>query len=97
MYVCERIRAIAHVCTLYLQLKVFVCKFVAIDRFATSSVVIGEITSLAHEVGDDTMERRTLEAETLLACAKAAEILSGLRDNIRTQSHGDAAKRLSAR
>jgi hypothetical protein len=37
-----------------LQDEVLVLELVAIDGFATSAVVVGEVASLAHEVGDDT-------------------------------------------
>ena len=50
-----------------LQLEIFILKLATIDRFSSSAVVIGEISSLAHEVGNDTMERAALIAKALLA------------------------------
>jgi hypothetical protein len=50
-----------------LQLEIFILKLVTIDRFSSRAVVIGEISSLAHEVGNDTMERAALVAKALLA------------------------------
>lgn len=50
-----------------LQLEIFILKLATIDRFSSSAVVIGEISSLAHEVGNDTMERAGLIAKALLA------------------------------
>ena len=47
--------------------------------------------NLAHEVGDDTVELRALEAEALLASAQSAEVLRRPGDNVATQSHLDAA------
>ena len=41
---------------LLLQDEVLVSKLVSVDRFSTSTVVVGEISSLAHEVSDDTVE-----------------------------------------
>ena len=40
---------------------------------------------LAHEVGDDPVEGGSLEAESLLAGAKGAEVLGSLRHNVGTQ------------
>ena len=39
-----------------LQLKVLILKLVAIDGLSTSAVVVGEIATLAHELGDDSVE-----------------------------------------
>jgi len=50
-----------------LQLEIFILKLVTIDRFSSSAVVIGEISSLAHEVGNDTVERAASIAKALLA------------------------------
>ena len=56
--------------------------------------MVGEVTTLAHEVGDHTVETRSLEAETLLASAQRAEVLGGLGNNISLQFHDNAAKGL---
>ena len=40
---------------------------------------------LAHEVGDDSVECRGLEAESLLAGAERAEVLGGLGHNVVTE------------
>ena len=58
--------------------QVLVLELRAVDGLATSAVVVGEVTALAHEVGDDTVETRPLEAEALLAGAERAEVLAGL-------------------
>ena len=52
-----------------LQNKVLILKFVAVDRFSASAIVIGEVTALAHKVWNDAMERATLVTETFLARA----------------------------
>lgn len=39
-----------------LKLEVLVLKLVAIDGLSTSAIVVGEISALAHELGDDAME-----------------------------------------
>jgi hypothetical protein len=40
-----------------LQLEVFIGEFIAVDRFTASSISTGEITTLDHEVLDDSVER----------------------------------------
>lgn len=58
-----------------LQCEVLVLKLVAIDGLAPSAVVFGEVSPLAHEVRDDTMECAALVAETLLSSAEGTEVL----------------------
>lgn len=55
----------------------------------TSAIVMGEITTLNHEVRDDTMERAALVAHHLsrdcwfsITNAESSEILSSLRNNV---------------
>ena len=40
----------------------------------------GEVTTLEHEVGDDTVERRALVAKAVLARGELTEVASGLGD-----------------
>ena len=61
-------------------LQVLVLELVTVDRLSTGTVVVGEVTTLAHELGDDAVEARALEAEALLPSAKGAEVLTGLGD-----------------
>ena len=65
-----------------LELKIFVSELLPVDRFATGAVVVGEVTTLAHEVGDHAMERRTLEAKPLFAGAERTKVFSRLRHHI---------------
>jgi len=74
-----------------LELEVLVLELVAIDGLASSAVVVGEVSALAHEVGDDAVEGRALVPESLLSGAEGAEILSGLRHHIGPQLHDDPA------
>jgi len=39
-----------------LQLEVFVSKLLSVDALAAGAVVIGEVTTLAHEARNDAME-----------------------------------------
>ena len=68
-----------------LQLEVFIFKFWPVDGFATSSIVICEVATLAHEVGNDPVKGGSFEAKALLSSAKSTEVLSGLWDNIASQ------------
>jgi hypothetical protein len=68
-----------------LQCEVLVFKFVSVDGFASSSIVVGEVTTLAHEVGDDTVESAVLEAEPFLSGAQSSEVLSSFGYNITSQ------------
>ena len=52
-----------------LQRKVLILKLVAVDRLAAGAIVVGEVASLAHEVGDDAVEDGALVAKTFLAGA----------------------------
>jgi hypothetical protein len=58
-----------------LQLEVFIRELCTINRLSTRSVVVGEVPSLAHEVRNDTVERRALVTEALLTSAQSTEIL----------------------
>lgn len=65
-----------------LQGEVFILEFISIDGLASSAVVVGEVTALAHEVRDDAMESRALESVALLAGAQSTEVFACLRSNI---------------
>lgn len=56
-----------------------------------SYVATGEVTTLEHELGDDTVELGAGVAEALLASAESAEVLSGLGDNVVVEGEVDAA------
>jgi hypothetical protein len=81
-----------------LESEVLVGKFLAVDGLATGAVAAGEVTTLTHEIVNDTMEGGALEvkglaalAHALLAGAEAAEIFGGLGDHVRAEGHFDAA------
>uniref|UniRef100_A0A8B9C633 Uncharacterized protein n=1 Tax=Anser brachyrhynchus TaxID=132585 RepID=A0A8B9C633_9AVES len=57
-----------------LENEVFIIKLLPVDGFASSAVVVGEVSSLAHELGDDAVEAAPLEAEAFLVGTEAAEI-----------------------
>jgi len=80
-----------------LQWEAFIFKLGSIDRFASSAVVVGEVTSLAHEVGDNTVEDAVLVSKSLLSGAQGTEILGGLRYNIGPQLRRETCIRYCAR
>lgn len=55
--------------------KVLVVKLASVDGLAAGAVVVGEVSSLTHELRDDSVEAAALEAETFLVCTEAAEVL----------------------
>ncbi len=68
-----------------LQAEVLVSELGAVDALAASAVVVGKVAALAHEVGDNAVEARPLEAEALLPCAQRAKVLRRLRDDVSPQ------------
>ena len=51
----------------------------------------GEVTTLEHELGDDTVEGRALEAETVLAGGELTEVACGLGHDVVPEPEDDAA------
>jgi hypothetical protein len=78
------------------ELKVFIGELVSVDGLASSSVVVGEVSSLAHEIRNHTVERTLGESKTLLSGAESTEILSRLGDNVGAKLHFDATSRRCA-
>lgn len=78
--------------------KVLIGKLLAVDRLSTGTVAPCEVTALAHEPWDHTVERRTLEVQRLAGAAGAflagtqrAEVLRRLWHHIRIELHHDPA------
>ncbi len=76
---------------------------VPVNGLTASAITTGEVTTLAHELRDHTVERRILEperlarsADTLVANTQGTEVLRGLRNDIGEQLHGDSARGLTA-
>ena len=65
-----------------LQLEVLILELVAVDGLAPGAVVVGEVSALAHEVGDHAVEGGVSEAEALLAGTEGAEVLGGAGNHI---------------
>lgn len=58
-----------------LEDKVFIGEFFSVNGFATGTILPGKVASLAHELGNNTVERAALEAKSLLSSAQGAEVL----------------------
>lgn len=61
------------------------------DLVMKTYISTSEVTTLQHEVWNDTVELAALVAEALLAGAEGAEVLSGLRDDVVEELEVDAA------
>lgn len=60
------------------ELEVFISKLGSVDGFSTSSIVVGKVSSLAHEARNDAMEAASLEAKSFLSSAQSAEVFFNL-------------------
>lgn len=49
-----------------LQDKVLIVELAAVDGLAPGAIVVGEVTSLTHKLGDDAMKAAALVAKTFL-------------------------------
>ena len=58
-----------------LQLEILILKLVTIDAFATSSITLGEVTTLAHELWNDAVESRALVTKAFLTSTECTEVL----------------------
>lgn len=68
-----------------LQREVLVFEFVTINRFAASAVVVGEVTALAHEIRNDSVEGATTVSETFFTSAQGAEVLGCSWNDVTSQ------------
>lgn len=67
-----------------LEGKVFILEFGTVDGPSSSAIVVGEVTTLAHEVGNDTVEGGPLVSITLFSSAEGTEIFAGSLNYVRT-------------
>lgn len=75
------------------ELEVLVFELGAVDRLASGTVTGGEVTTLQHEVRDDTVERRSLVTETVCASAQLTEVLGSLGNDVIVELERDATQR----
>lgn len=81
----------------------FIVKLVAIDGLSAGAVTSSKVTTLDHELLDDTMEDGALVvqglsrlADALFTGAESTEVLSSLGDKVGIEFHGDTANGLAA-
>lgn len=60
------------------------------ESLETAHIATGEVTALEHELGDDTVERRALVAEAVLASAELQEVTGGLGNDVVVELEVDA-------
>ena len=87
---------------LVLVYEVLIGESLSVDGGSTSSVSGGEITSLSHELRNDSVESASLEVESLtlwgaalLTCAESSEVIRGLW-SVSHEIHSDSAGSLTA-
>ena len=68
-----------------LQLEVLILKLVSINGLATSTIMVSKVTSLTHELRNDTVERWSPVAKAPLASAKSTEVFGRARNDISTK------------
>nr|BAH79726.1 cyclophilin [Babesia bigemina] len=78
--------------------EVLVVEAPAVDAHAAGAVVVGDVATLAHELGNDAVEDRVLEVALhtlhgLVTDAQGAEVLSGPGDDVVEEGELDAAGR----
>jgi len=55
------------------------------ELVTSSAVVVGEVSALAHEVRDDTVESGSFVPESLFSCAQRPEVFRSLWNHIRAE------------
>ena len=81
-----------------LELEILIVKLGPVDGFSSTSIKISKITSLDHEIGNDSMEDGALEmkwlsrfSDSLRTGAQGTKVLGSLGDVISKQSQNDAS------
>lgn len=75
------------------QDEVLILELVAVDGLASGSVVVLEVATLAHEVGNHTVEGGALVSEALLSGAESTEVFASLWSYICAQLNHDTSQR----
>lgn len=78
------------------ELEVLVIEAVSVNALTTSSVTVGEVSSLDHEVRDDTMEAGTLITEARGTGAELLKVVDRLGDSLTVKAHHNATSGLSS-
>lgn len=72
--------------------EVFVSKLFTVDGLTTGTVTSGEVTTLQHELRNDSVERGSSVTETLFTGTESSEVFSGLWDNVVVQLEDDSTE-----
>lgn len=67
------------------QLEILVLESRTVDGFTTSTIMVGKVTTLAHEIRNHPMEAATLVTKALFSGAKSTEVLCRFGDNFASQ------------
>lgn len=73
-----------------LEFEVLVGEFVAVDGFAACAVVVREVSTLKHEIGNHAVEDAALVVTSFVTYAEGAEVLSGFGHDVREQLENNA-------
>jgi hypothetical protein len=75
-----------------LRMQKYNSRLTSVDADATSAVASGEITALAHEIRDDSVECGGLVSNASLPSAESTEVLGSLWYDISVKLESDAAR-----
>ena len=65
------------------------------DKKGAPRLTLGEVTTLQHELRDDTVEGASFVSESMLASSKLAEVFGGIGNNIVKELEDDATSGLT--
>jgi len=84
------------------QFEALIVKLLAVDGFSTSAVTLGEVATLSHEAGDDSVELAALVAQRDASSGIASgtsgelgEVVGSQRHRVAIEAEDDAASILS--
>lgn len=66
-----------------------------VDGLSSSTIKVGEVTTLEHEVGNDSVEDGVGIAVALFTSSESSEVLSSLGDDVVVELEGDSAESLT--
>lgn len=75
--------------------KVFIWELATVDGLTTDTGTMGEVTTLQHEVWDNSVEWRAGVTEALFTSSQSSEVFGGLWGNIVVQFENDTAQWLA--
>lgn len=76
------------------ELEVLVLELATVDGLSTSAVTVCEVSTLNHEVLDDTMESRALVAEAWFTSGQLIEVLGSLRHGLSVEAYHNLSQGL---